>query len=80
MSLIGGPTNVDLNMATTELNTVKYSNARYREVYALLIDWEDGKTMVQGEMLILERTLQERYSATTRYFSIPLKFSDDPTF
>ena len=74
MSSIGHPSNVDLTAATAEFNRAKYENAKYREVYALLIDWEDDHMMVRGEMLTLERTLQEKYSATTQYFSIPRRF------
>jgi hypothetical protein len=78
------PKNVDLTMATADLDQAKYTHARYRDVHALLIDYEGDHTKVQGETLAIERNLQERYSATTRYVSVPttgpkgLEEADEP--
>ena len=69
--LLERPKNFDLTMATADLDQAKYTHARYRDVHALLIDYEGDHTKVQGETLAIERTLQERYSATTRYVSVP---------
>jgi hypothetical protein len=54
-----------------DLDQAKYTYARYRDVHALLIDYEGDHTKVQGETLAIERILQERYFATTRYVSVP---------
>ncbi|PMD36984.1 hypothetical protein L207DRAFT_586667 [Hyaloscypha variabilis F] len=71
-------------MATANLDQAEYNHARYRDIHALLIDYEGDHAKVQGETLAIERTLQENYSATTRYISIPtsgskgLEEADEP--
>jgi hypothetical protein len=65
LNLDGLPTTV------SEHNRAKYTNARYREVHALLIDWEEDGAESQGGLLALERILREKYSIITRHISRP---------